>query len=236
VDQGAIDIYGGRDPRELSTYSFDDVALSLRLPVSTLRAWTRGQPGFQPLFQIPKDSHGLFELSFYNLIESYVIVQLRRKHQLSMPKVRRSIQYLQNLLNVSHPIVEADLFTFTGDLYVKHGTRSVNLTRSGQFVLESVIRDLLARVDKGPLGFERFYPQMTNRSGVVSSRYKPIVVDPSVSFGKPCLAGTAIPTAVIAQRRRAGESLNAIAEDYYTSVKKVREAIAFEEAPTTKAA
>src|SRR5438477_2102940 len=83
-----IDLYGGVDPRELPAYSFWDVALSLRLPVSTLRAWTRGQPGFQPLFDIPSGSRGLFELSFYNLIESYVIVQLRRKHGLPMRKVR----------------------------------------------------------------------------------------------------------------------------------------------------
>jgi uncharacterized protein (DUF433 family) len=224
-----LDLYGGKDPRELPAYSFHEVALSLRIPMSTLRAWTRGQPGFEPLFNIPKDSHGLFELSFYNLIESYVIVQLRRKHDLSMPKVRASIEYLQNIVNVAHPIVEADLFVVGTDLYIKHGLRSENLSRAGQYAIEGVIRDLLTRVDKGPFGFERFYPQMRNQKGQISDRYKPIVVDPEVSFGKPCLAGTGIPTAVIAERYRAGESINAIAKDYYTSAKKVREALAFEE-------
>jgi uncharacterized protein (DUF433 family) len=223
------DLYGGRDPRDLPAYSFRDVALSLRLPVSTLHAWTRGQPGFEPLFNIPKDSHGLFELSFYNLIESYVIVQLRRKHKLSMEKVRWSIEYLQGLVEVKHPIVEADMFVFGTDLFIKHGVRSVNLTRAGQYPIEGVIRDLLERVDKGPFGFERFYPHMLNSKGVVSKRYKPIVVDPEVSFGRPRIAGTGIPTSVIADRYRARESIRAIAEDYYTSITKVRAALAFEE-------
>jgi uncharacterized protein (DUF433 family) len=228
MELDAADLYGGVDPRELPAYSFHDVALSLRLPVSTLRAWTRGQPGFEPLFHIPKQSAGLFELSFYNLIESYVIVQLRRKHRLTMPKVRDSITYLQDLLSVAHPIVEGDLFVFTGDLYVKHGTRSVNLTRAGQYAMENVIRDLLARVDKGPFGFQRFYPAMPNSKGVVSDRYKPIVVDPEVSFGRARITGTGIPTEVIAERYRAKESIRSIAEDYYTSVTKVRAALVFE--------
>lgn len=223
------DLYGGRDPREMAAYSFRDVALSLRLPVSTLRAWTRGQPGFEPLFNIPKDSRGFSELSFYNLIESYVIVQLRRKHHLSMAKVRWSIEYLQNLVNAVHPIVEADLFVVGTDLFIKHGLRSVNLTRAGQYPIEGVIRDLLERVDKGPFGFERFYPQMLNSKGVVSKQYRPIVVDPEVSFGRPRIAGTGIPTSVIADRYRALESMTSIAEDYYTSVAKVRAALVFEE-------
>jgi len=226
--EALIDLYGGHDPRELPAYSFRDVALSLRIPASTLRAWTRGQPGFQPLFNIPRQSNGLFELSFYNLIESYVVVQLRRKHQLTMAKVRDSIKYLQDLLSVGHPIVESDLFVFTGDLYVKHGARSVNLTRAGQYAMDDVIRDLLARVDKGPFGLQRFYPAMLNSRGVVSDHYKPIVVDPEVSFGRARIAGTGIPTEVIAERYRANESMRAIAEDYYTSVTKVRAALVFE--------
>lgn len=231
------DLYGGNDPRELPAYSFRDVALSLRIPVSTLHAWTKGQTGFEPLFNIPKDSHGMFELSFYNLIESYVIVQLRRKHSLSMAKVRWSIEYLQNLVGASHPIVEANLFVVGTDLFIKHGVRSVNLTRGGQYPIEGVIRDLLERVDKGPFGFERFYPQILNSHGVLSARYKPIVVDPEVTFGRPRIAGTGIPTSVIADRYRAKESIRSIAEDYYTSAAKVRAALVFEEEiPEGKAA
>src|SRR5437764_11602529 len=232
------DVYGGADARELPAYSFWDVALSLRLPVSTLRAWTRGQPGFQPLFDIPRDSSGLFELSFYNLIESYVIVQLRRKHGLAMKKVRWSIEYLQNVLDVEHPIVEADMFVVGTELFMRYGRHSLSLTRSGQLPIEGVIRDLLTRVDKGPFGFERFYPQVENSRGLVSSRYKPIVIDPEVTYGRPRIAGTGIPTAAIAERYRANESIPSIAKDFYTTVTKVRAALAFEdeEVATGKAA
>lgn len=227
-----LDLYDGRDPRELPVYSFHEVALSLRVAESTLRAWTRGQPGFVPLFPIPRYPAGIMELSFYNLIESYVVVQLRRRHALPMYKIRHSIEYLQDVTEVAHPIIKTELVIFNGDLYAGTPHRRINISSlQGQRPLEQVIRALLTRVDKGPFGVERFYPEMPNKRGDISPRYKPIVVDPEVSFGRPCLAGTGIPTEVIAQRRRAGDSVRAIAEDYYTTVTKVRQAIAFEEAP-----
>ena len=84
----------------------------------------------------------------------------------------------------------------------------------------------------------RFYPQIENSKGVASPRYKPIVIDPEVTYGRPRIAGTGIPTAVIAERYRAKESISAIAKDFYTTVTKVRAALAFEdeEIATGKAA
>ena len=38
-----IDIYGGRDPREVPLYSVREAAGYLSIPTSTLRSWVRGQ-------------------------------------------------------------------------------------------------------------------------------------------------------------------------------------------------
>jgi hypothetical protein len=38
-----IDLYGGRDPRELPMYSIGEAAVYLGVPRSTLATWVRGQ-------------------------------------------------------------------------------------------------------------------------------------------------------------------------------------------------
>jgi uncharacterized protein (DUF433 family) len=54
---------------------------------------------------------------------------------------------------------------------------------------------------------------------------KVVAIDPYVSFGRPVLVGTGIPTAVIAERYKAGESIQALAEDYERPPCDIEEAI-----------
>lgn len=226
--KAAIGFYG-RDPREIPAYSFVDVARAVRLPLTTLRRWTVGQPGFSPILDVPHDGDGhWFELSFFNLIESFVLAELRNKHQLSFHRIRDSIAYLHDLVGTPHPIVDAEFFVYGSQVYVEHGGRKISITQPGQYQLEDVLRDLLLRVDKGKFGVERFYPYVPDARGRISEKYKPVVVDPDVSFGRPRLAGTGIPTSVIAQRKRGGDSVRAIARDYETTVARVREALRYE--------
>jgi len=52
-----------------------------------------------------------------------------------------------------------------------------------------------------------------------------VVIDPEVSFGKPVLVGTGIPTSTVAERYKAGESVDDLAEDYDLERAKIEEAI-----------
>ena len=54
----------------------------------------------------------------------------------------------------------------------------------------------------------------------------PIIIDPRISFGSPCVRGT--PTWIIKGRFDAGESDSDIAEDFDLDVSAVREALKFE--------
>jgi uncharacterized protein (DUF433 family) len=54
---------------------------------------------------------------------------------------------------------------------------------------------------------------------------KVVAIDPYVSFGRPVLVGTGIPTAVIAERYKAGESIQALADDYECPPCDIEEAI-----------
>jgi uncharacterized protein (DUF433 family) len=58
-----------------------------------------------------------------------------------------------------------------------------------------------------------------------------VVIDPSVSFGRPCLLGTSVATAVIAERFHAGESVIDLAKDYGRSPQDIEEAIRCERYP-----
>jgi len=49
-----------------------------------------------------------------------------------------------------------------------------------------------------------------------------------VEFGRPCLVATGIPTVEIADRYKAGESVESIATDYGRTREQVEEAIRYE--------
>jgi len=52
-----------------------------------------------------------------------------------------------------------------------------------------------------------------------------IVIDPRRSFGRPVLVGTGIPTAIVAERYKAGETVDQLADDYGRARLEIEEAI-----------
>ena len=54
-------------------------------------------------------------------------------------------------------------------------------------------------------------------------------VDPEIRFGQPRIPGTGIPTAIIYERKRAGETAEQLAAVYERSVTEVNSAISYEE-------
>ncbi len=52
-----------------------------------------------------------------------------------------------------------------------------------------------------------------------------VVINPYVGFGRPVISGTGIPTVVIAERWKAGESFDSLMEDYGLEKEKIEEAI-----------
>ncbi len=52
-----------------------------------------------------------------------------------------------------------------------------------------------------------------------------MMIDPRVTFDRPVLAGTGIPTAVLADRYKAGESMGDLADDYECERDLIEEAI-----------
>jgi uncharacterized protein (DUF433 family) len=55
-----------------------------------------------------------------------------------------------------------------------------------------------------------------------------ISIDPKLRFGKPCIAGTRIPTAIISERHQAGDSIDLLAKDYGRNAEEIEEVIRYE--------
>jgi uncharacterized protein (DUF433 family) len=235
----ALDIYEGRDPRDIPAYSFREVAGSIGVPPSTLRAWCVGQSNFRPVLTLPSDWNDYHALSFFNLIEANVVAELRREHKVSMGRVRTALEFLSQNVPVAHPLVEKELsVTPNQRVYIIHEGRRIDISAGGQWPLDAVVRNLLRRVHRGPQGILMFYPRITPPRNVVIAEddYAPIVVNPEVCFGRPVIAGTGIPTDVIADRYLGGDSIEKMAEDYDLSEDHIRAALRFERVRKANAA
>ena len=61
----------------------------------------------------------------------------------------------------------------------------------------------------------KLYPFM--RSHPLREQPRSVVIDPRVSFGRPVVAGTGIPTVVLAEQFKAGDPVPELAKEYGAS-------------------
>ena len=226
------DIYGDADPRDLAAYTVREVSICLDVPISRLKAWIAGQSNFRkvltPAASVEIRATRARVLSFNNVVEIFVLDELRRRG-FSLQHLRRVLDYLKREFpQVDHALVRLDLSISNRHLFAKWNERLVNLSLEGQFALEELLRTFLSRVEHDPAGAGVFklYPFVTKQR--TADAPKTVVMDPRVSFGRPVLTGSGIPTAVIADRFRAGESIASIAGDYDRTKAEIEEAIRYE--------
>lgn len=203
-------------------YPFVEAAHYLFVPVTTLRAWCLGQRGFQPVIHLDgKRSQGL---SFMNMIEAHVLSAIRRDHHIPLPKVREALRYVSKRLGMDRPLAQAQFATQGVDLFVEELDRIVNVSKGGQVEIADLMRVHLQRVERDPRGVPiRLYP--FTRKQADKEALKSIVMDPRIAFGRPVLVGTAVPTSVLADRFKAGDTLIELAKDYGTPPEAIEEAI-----------
>ena len=218
------------DPREIPAYSIPEAAHYLGLPASTLRSWFVGQRylhgGKRRQFQAvitPADPDGR-SLSFSNLVEAYVLTAIRRKHHIGLPTIRRGLDYLTKRLGSKRPLLQEQFATRGAELFVERLGEIINLSKNGQIEMAELIRAYLERVERDAKGVPiKLFPFM--RSQPPREQPRTVVIDPRVSFGRPVIAGTAIPTAVLAEQFKAGDSVPVLAKEYGATEEAVWDAI-----------
>ncbi len=219
----------GQDPRELPAYGLSEAAHYLRIPLATLRSWVRGRyypteagrKYFQPVITLPDPKLGT--LSFVNLVEAHVLDAIRREHHVPLPNVRSAVNYVQKQFGSRHPLAEQKFETDGVNLFVSRFGKLVSASEEGQLAMRELIKAHLRRIEHDAAGFAvRLYP-FTRKHEL--DQPKIIVIDPFVSFGRPTIAGTGITTSVLAERYKAGDSMDALARDYGCERAQVEEAV-----------
>jgi len=223
------DLYGGLDPRNIDTYTIGDAARYLRMPKATIRSWTvgrtyptsEGSRYFQPLIDFPDQKPRL--LSFTNLVEIHVLRAIRQTHHIQLDKVRTALDYIEAQLNVSHPLAHEEFRTDGVDLFIQRYGNLINVSRDGQILLKNALAKHLKRIEVDEAGLAvRLYPFTRSRE---DGSPRLVVIDPGISFGRLVIAGTGIPTHIVAERYQAGDSIDDLVRDYKCNHSKIEEAI-----------
>jgi uncharacterized protein (DUF433 family) len=209
------------DYREMPAYRVPETAHYLGLPQSTVRYWSAGRNSYEPL--ITTASTTPLVLSFLNLVELHLLAAIRRKHTVSMPSVRRAIDYLKKSYQSNHPLLARELETDGLDLFIRSYGELINISQAGQIAMRHVVEAALQRIERDtndiPIKLYPFTRAQIDNSPTL------IVIDPTLSGGRPVIAGTGLATEVIAERYKAGESIEDLARDYGRSYTEIEEAI-----------
>lgn len=213
------------DPRALPTYTITEVARYLTVPPATIRYWSVGRDGYAPLIEVPVHTPTL--LSFLNLTELHVLSTIRRTHFVKMPSIRSAIDYLvrnaKSAVDKHHPLISRDLETDGLDLFIHEYGQLINVSKSGQIAMREIISGALKRIHRDPAGIPiKLFPY--TRSALKGTPTR-VTIDPTISAGRPVIAGTGLTTELIAERYKAGESILDLAKDYERTEEDIEEAI-----------
>jgi uncharacterized protein (DUF433 family) len=230
-----IDIYGGKDPRNIPCYSAGDAARYLNIPYSTIRSWTvgykyevmDGKKHCKPIINV-KITKPL-TLSFINLIEIHALRGIRQHHQVDLVKVRIALDYIDERFQISHPLVHQEFFTDGVDLFIEHYGNLINASSNAQTILKNALKEHLRRVESDSEGLAtKLFPFTRNHEDQTP---RLVVIDPRIAFGRMVIVDSGIPTDIIAERFHAGDSPAQLAYDYECELEKIEEAIRCETRP-----
>ena len=127
-------------------------------------------------------------------------------------------------LGAKRPLLEQQFATNGVELFVEHVGEIINISREGQTEIRELILAYLERVERDTRGLPiKLYPFMRTQPPLQQPRT--VVIDPRVQFGRPVLAGTGIPTAVLAEQFKAGDAVPDLAREYGAEEEAVWDAI-----------
>ena len=211
------------DIREFPRYSISEAAFYVRVPASTLHAWTKGQDYhlasghrriFKPLIDLADPRNGL--LSFYNLVEAHILRFTTEERNLPLKSVRKALDFVQEAFPGPHPLLTHDFETSGKELFVTALGTTLNATAHGQSVMRDILSQYLKLIPRDASGLPiRVFPINSKR----------LAIDPYFSSGKPIVRDRGITASVLWGRYKSGEDFAQIGNDYGISPSEVKEAI-----------
>ncbi|HXX15179.1 MAG TPA: DUF433 domain-containing protein [Candidatus Eremiobacteraceae bacterium] len=211
------------DVRDFPRYGISEAAHYVRIPATTLYAWTKGQDyrlksghekKFKPLIYLADDKNGL--LSFYNLVEAHILRFTTEERNVPMQSVRKALDFVQEAFPGPHPLLTHEFETSGKDVFIIALGRTINATAYGQGVLRELLEQYLKLIPRDAKGLPmRVFP--------INSKH--LAIDPYFSSGKPIVRDRGITASVLWGRSKSGETFAQIANDYGMTDSEVKEAI-----------
>lgn len=227
------------DLRDSPAYTISEASHYLRIPKSTIRAWTVGtttgsgeqKRPFKPLIALP--SRQPYLLSFNNLAEVVVARCLTKQYGVRLQAVRKALDYVSQETRWDRPLIQQDFRTDGVSLFVKGIHGMVDAVDPEQKLIPGLLDKMLERIDWENQLAARLYP--LTRTSLTRESPRLVVIDPSRSFGRPIVDRLGVTTNVIFERYQAGDSRALLAKEYGASQEDIDEAIRCE-APSAIAA
>ena len=213
------------------TYTLGSAAHYVGVPAGTLRNWVlgwrystaEGEQSSKALI-VPADAK-IPLLSFTNLIEAHVLSAIRKVHKVKMHRVRPALDYVERQLGIERPLANESFRTDGASLFIERLDQVVDASARGQPVFRTVLESHLERVEWDHDLAARLFP--FSRSATEPTA-RLVMVSPVIAFGRLAVAGTGVPTATVAGRFIAGESIDELARDYGIDSARVQEALRWE--------
>lgn len=143
-----------------------------------------------------------------------------------MQGIRKALKELRETRIGAHPLLAEDFETDGVDLCIRDADAVINLSKRSQREFREFVSLYLHRVERdGARRLVQLYPFIVWEE---ASEPMSISIGPTVSFGKPVLAGTGISTSVIAGRFGARDSVEDLAWEYGVSSVVLEDAIRWE--------
>jgi len=207
-------------------YILSEVARLTELHPIRVRSWFKGRSdrhGRGPVFASDyRIVDGDFAVSFLDLIDVLIAGQFRDRYDVPMRIVRLAHQELQKELKTKHPFCLSNLFTDRKRIFIDVANeideeQLRDVVSQQQFFLH--IKEKLDHID---------YSEINN----LARRWRiaeGVVIDPSISMGKPTIENTGVTTYVISNQYYANnKNADLVADLYGLSEKDIANAVHFE--------
>ena len=212
-------------------YTLPDAASILKLPTTTVRRWANGYWRWHDETRRRRmpavTDTGRFRvkrarvMNFHALVELYTFMTLREKGVI-LQNIRQAHEELRRRFGSEFPFASHQLLSDGHSVLLRlEETVALNLNQAGQTEFAMLIEPFCIKLefDVSTELAERFWPLGRDRA---------VVVDPRRGFGRPTIAGTRVPTEVVAAMRQGGDAVATIASRFELSPQAVRDAIEFE--------
>lgn len=208
------------------TYDFIATDRLLGLPGGTAKRWIDGyvRSGHSYAPVVRESPTGSETVTWGEFVETRFLAMYRER-SVPMIKMRPAVDRLRELLNVKYPLAHSQPYIGNGELVLSmqeeiHLESSLRLwvVRSGQLMLSDPAQKFHDTVE-----FERV-EGIVQRIWPTADRL--VEINPLKQFGSPVVR--AVPTDVIAELVRAGDSLEMIGNSYELAPELVEAALRFE--------